>query len=92
MMVIILIIQLATYLSVAGNYEYYMNVNYVNSNSWVVLHNNSTVVHTWKKDVITEYNSNVVQSIVSCSTNAVFCIDSSIKNLHIPNPNTIICL
>jgi len=58
---------------VAGNYECYMNVNYVNSNSWMglyLLHNNSLVVHSWKKDVANfEYLSNVVHAIVNCSAN-----------------------
>ena len=58
---------------VAGNYECYMNVNWNGHNNWMgvyINHNNSMVVQSWKKDVVNfEYNSNVVQSIVSCSAN-----------------------
>jgi len=56
---------------VAGNYECFMNVNYHDSNDWMglyLLHNNSLVVHSWKKNVTNyEYLTNVVHAIISCS-------------------------
>ena len=56
---------------IAGNYECFMNVNYNDHNDWMglyLLHNNSLVIHSWKKNVTNyEYMTNVVHTIISCS-------------------------
>ena len=63
---------------VAGNYEVFYNGNYNDTNDWIglyLLHNNSVVIHSWKKNVTEyEYLSNVVHAIVSCSASDTLAI------------------